>query len=72
MNNEQREMLRQCGYNDFIGHIVQGDGRCKCGASEWPQRIQLNSKPCFMGGGSHNFAPNNICQDCGNKRPSRN
>ncbi len=72
MNGQQREMLRQYGYNDFIGHVVQEDGRCKCGAAVWPHRIQLTSRPCFVGGGSHSFAPDDICQDCGNTRPSAN
>jgi hypothetical protein len=46
--NEQQEMLRRTGYNDFIGHTVQQDGRCKCGASEWPHRVTLNDKPCSL------------------------
>jgi hypothetical protein len=28
----------------------------------------LNDKPCFVGGGSHNFAADDVCQDCGNTR----
>jgi hypothetical protein len=68
MNNEQREMLRENGYNDFIGHTVQQNGRCKCGAFEWPHRITLSDKPCFAGGGWHNFADDSICSDCGNTR----
>jgi len=68
MNNEQQETLRVNDYNDFIGHTVQQNGRCKCGASEWPHRVTLNDKPCFAGGGSHNFAADGICQDCGNTR----
>lgn len=68
MNNEQGEMLRNSGYNDFIGHTLQPDRRCKCGASEWPHRIELREKSCFMGGGWHNFAADGICQDCGNTR----
>lgn len=31
--NEQQEMLGTNGYNDFIGHTLQEDGHCKCGAS---------------------------------------
>ena len=72
MNSEQRKKLRRDGYNEFIGHVVQEDGRCKCGATEWPHQVQLKSRPCFVVGGSHNFAADNICQDCGNTRPSRN
>jgi len=71
MNNEQQEMLRENSYSDFIGHTVQQNGRCKCGASEWPHRVTLNDKPCFAGGGSHNFAADGICQDCGNTRASQ-
>jgi hypothetical protein len=65
MNSDQIETLKLRGYNDFIGHTLQTDGRCKCGVSQWPHSIRLNLKPCFMGGGQHNFA-NGICQDCGN------
>jgi hypothetical protein len=36
--NEQQEMLRRNGYNDFIGHTLRENGRCKCGASVWPHR----------------------------------
>jgi hypothetical protein len=68
MNNEQQEMLLENGYNDFIGHTVQQNGLCKCGASEWPHRLELQHKACFVGGGEHNFATDGICQDCGNKR----
>jgi hypothetical protein len=57
--------------SEIICHTVQQNGRCKCGASEWPHRIELNLKPCFVGGGKHNFAADNICQDCGNTRASR-
>jgi hypothetical protein len=67
MTNEQSENLRERGYNDFVGHTLQANGRCKCGASEWPHRPALSAKPCFMGGGDHNFAGDGICQDCGNK-----
>jgi hypothetical protein len=69
--NEQQEMLRKNGCNDFIGHTVQQDGRCKCEASEWPHHAKLSDKPCFVGGGWHNFAADGICQDCGNTRASR-
>ena len=71
MNNEQQEILRKTGYNDFIGHTLRQNGRCKCGASEWPHRIALNDKPCFVGGSSHNFAADGICQDCSNTRAAR-
>jgi len=57
--------------SEIICHTVQQNGRCKCRASEWPHRIELNLKPCFVGGGKHNFAADNICQDCGNTRASR-
>jgi hypothetical protein len=66
MNSDQTEILKLHGYNDFVGHTVQQDRRCKCGASEWPHRIELNDKPCFAGGGWHNFTADGICQDCGN------
>lgn len=66
MNSDQIETLKLHGYNDFIGHTLQQNGRCKCGAAEWPHRIELNHKPCFIGGGWHNFAADDICQDCGN------
>ena len=36
-----------------------------------PHRIRLNDKPCFAGGGWHNFAADGICQDCGNTRAQR-
>ena len=52
--------------SEIICHTVQQNGRCKCGASEWPHRIELNLKPCFVAGGKHNFAADNICQDRGN------
>jgi hypothetical protein len=71
MNNEHQEMRLEKGYNDFIGHTVQQNGRCRCGASEWLHRVALNNKPCFAGGGWHNFAADGICQDCGNSRASR-
>ena len=71
MNNEQQEMLRKNGYNDFLGHTLQQNGRCKCGASEWPHRVELNDKPCFTVGGWHNFAADGICLDCSNTRASR-
>jgi hypothetical protein len=71
MNSDQVETLKQHGYNDFVGHTLQVGGRCKCGASEWPHRIALNDKPCFTGGGWHNFAADGICQDCGNARVAR-
>jgi hypothetical protein len=66
--NEQQEMLRKNGYNDHIGHTVQENGRCKCGASEWPHRSEWKGKQCFAGGGWHNFADDGICTDCGNTR----
>ena len=52
--------------SEIICHTVQQNGRCKCGASEWPHCIELNLKPCFVAGGKHNFAADNICQDRGN------
>ena len=67
---DQHKMLKTLGFNDFIGHTIQDDGRCKCGASRWPHRVDLTQKPCFMGGGQHNFACDGICQDCGSKRVS--
>jgi hypothetical protein len=66
MNSDQTETLKLHGYNDSVGHTVQQNRRCKCGASEWTHRIELNEKPCFAGGGQHNFAADGICQDCGN------
>ena len=65
MMNEQQEMLRKYGYNDFIGHTLQENGRCKCGASEWPHRSEWKGKQCFAGGGWHNFGDDGICSDCG-------
>lgn len=67
MNADQTETLKQLGYNDFIRHTLQTDGNCKCGSSQWPHSVTLTSKPCFVGGGQHNFAADGICQDCGNK-----
>jgi hypothetical protein len=71
MNLDQIETLKLHGYNDHIGHTLQQNGRCKCGASEWPHRAELSDKPCFTGGGWHNFAADGICQDCSNTRASR-
>jgi hypothetical protein len=68
MINEQTELLRAKGYNDFNGHTLQANDRCKCGAAKWPHRIELTGKQCFVGGDSHNFAIDGICQDCGNRR----
>jgi hypothetical protein len=68
MNNEQLATLQARGYNDFIGHTLQANGRCKCGASQWPHSPEFGSKPCFMGGGLHNFAVDGVCQDCGNAK----
>jgi hypothetical protein len=70
MMTKQTENLRERGYNDFVGHTLQANGRCKCGASQWPHHIELNDKPCFTGGGWHNFAADEVCQDCGNRRLS--
>jgi len=67
MNSDQVETLKQYGYNEFVGHTLQVDGRCKCGAFEWPHRVELQHKPCFVGGGKHNLATDGICQDCGNQ-----
>jgi hypothetical protein len=67
MYADQTETLKRLGYNDFIGHTLQMNGHCKCGALQWPHSEILTSKPCFVGGGLHNFAADGICQDCGNK-----
>jgi hypothetical protein len=71
MSTDQSEMLRENGYNDHIGHTLQQNGLCRCGASEWPHRVELTHKSCFAGGGWHNFAADGICQDCGKKRAPR-
>jgi hypothetical protein len=55
--------------HDFVGHTLQADGRCRCGASRWPHRIELSHQLCFMGGGRHNFAIDRVCRDCGNNEP---
>jgi hypothetical protein len=67
MNSEQqRDTLKAYGFNDYVGHTLQANRRCKCGASEWPHSESLRAKPCFTGGGRHNFASDGVCQDCGN------
>jgi hypothetical protein len=68
MSDEQLASLQAHGHNDFIGHTLQGNGRCKCGAPQWPHRPEFGSNPCFMGGGHHNFAVDGVCQDCGNTK----
>jgi hypothetical protein len=66
--DEQLESLRIFGYNDFAGHTLQDNRRCKCGATQWPHGVEMRGKNCFAGGGWHNFASDGICQDCGNRR----